>query len=173
MSLSGRWKVATVQFTNSHSCPSIIVHTPANTHKHEQTQLCLGIPVWRARIVDDLIVVGMNGLFETKKKSIWKKAFPISQKSFGMRNIKPSRHWTQSECLWWISCHCHPDSRWPAAPPNLHLCTQKFLSLNNGGQLEEKAAAEEVVTISVLVSVSPTLIFIWAQILCGPAYTWY
>lgn len=38
--------------------------------------------------MDDLIVVGMNGLFETEKKSIWRKAFPISQKSSGMRNIK-------------------------------------------------------------------------------------
>lgn len=103
---------------------------------------------------------------KNKKKSIWKKAFPISQKSSGMRNIKQSRRWTQSECLRWISCHCHTDSRWPAAPPNLHLFTQKFLSLNNEGQLQEKAAEEEVVTTSLLVSVLPIPMFIWAQTLC-------
>lgn len=119
-----------VRIMNFHSCPSIMVHTPANTHnaaaKRERRELCFGIPVWRARIEDDLIVVGMNGLFETQKKSICKKAFPISQKSSGMRNSRLNRCWTESQCLWWISCHCQPDSRWAAAPPNLHLLTSVF-----------------------------------------------
>lgn len=41
-----------------------------------------------------------------------------------------------------------------------------LLSLNNGEQFQEKAAREEVVTTSPLVSVFTTLMLIWAQILC-------
>lgn len=37
------------------------------TANHVMKQTLLGIPVCRARIADDLIVVRMNGLFETKK----------------------------------------------------------------------------------------------------------
>lgn len=52
------------------------MHTHSTAAKHERAELCLGIPVWRARIVGDLIVVEMNGLFETKKKKHLEKSFP-------------------------------------------------------------------------------------------------
>lgn len=52
------------------------------------------------------------------------------------------------------------------AGEQLHLQTFicSLLSLNNGGQFQEKAAGEEVVTTSPLVSVFTTLMFVWAQI---------
>lgn len=60
-----------------------------HTHKHHNTSkvnFFSGIPVWRGTTVDDLIVVGMNGLPETEK-SIRVK---ISQTSSGMRTKRPN-----------------------------------------------------------------------------------
>ncbi len=108
------------------------------------------------------LLLGWMVCLKPKKKASGEKLFQSVRSPLGRETL--SRR--QSECLWWISCHCHPAGRWPAAPPNLHLVTQKFLSLNNGGQLQEKAAEEEVVTTSLLVSVFPTLIFIWAPTHC-------
>lgn len=58
--------------------------------KHEQ--LCLGIPVWGARMEDDLIVAGMNGLFETKKAS-GKKLFRQAWSPLG---------WEPAECVFML-----------------------------------------------------------------------
>lgn len=96
-------------------------HTHTTT-QHKQGEFCSGIPVWRGATVDDLIVVGMNGLPKTEKSICAKKLFQSARRPLGW---EPGGR-TRSECLWWISCHCQPDSRWAAAPPDPHLLAAVF-----------------------------------------------
>lgn len=99
--------------------------------------------------------------------SIWKKKsfFQSVWRSSGMRSTERSRRWKQSECLWWISCHCHPDSRWPAAPPPPPRFVHSEVSVfNQWWTITGKGNGERGHHhFSLLVSVFPTPICICAH----------
>lgn len=58
--------------------------------------------------MDDLIVVErMNGLFEASGI----KLFQSVRGPLGGEALSEAAAENTAECLWWISCHCHRDSR--------------------------------------------------------------